>query len=313
LRVRIDLPPESRTPNPEPGDNRRMCPADPASRRAVLTRDTDLAAERVQVSLWQRMSGGDKLRSAAAASTATLRLSLAGIRARTPHADDASRFVTLAHIRLGKDLARRVYDTDGSGKPESMAMMDPVDVALLVAAVLERCGLRYVVGGSLASSVSGEPRSTLDVDVMVDIGEPAIACVTEGLSPEFYAEPDAFERAIRSRGSVNVIHMATATKVDIFVMGATPIEPEQMDRRMKVQMADRAGAALYVYTAEDILLQKLRWFRMGRELSDRQWRDVLGIITVQAGAMDLGYLRTAAARIEVLDLLERALVDGGSG
>lgn len=288
-----------------------MSPPDPGSRRAVLSRDTDRAAELLQVSLWRRMSAGARLRTAAAASAATLRLSLAGVRIRAPHADQNARLLTLARIRLGADIVRHAYGASGPRNMESMTIMDPVDVALSVAAVLDRCGLRYVIGGSLASSVSGEPRSTLDVDLMVDITEGAIACVIEGLSPEFYAEPEAFARAVRARSSVNVIHLATATKVDLFVMGATPIEPQQMDRRMKVQVPDRPGAELYVYTPEDILLQKLRWYRLGRETSDRQWRDVLGIIAVQAGGLDLGYLRSAAARIDVLDLLSRALAEAG--
>ena len=286
-------------------------PADPGSPRAVLSRDTDRAAERLQVALWRRMAAGAKLTTAGAASTATLRLSLAGIRIRAPHADENAHHLTLARIRLGAELVRQAYSASDPRNMEPMTIMDPVDVALTVAAALDRCGVRYVVGGSLASSVSGEPRSTVDVDVMVDIAESTIACVIEALGPGFYADPDAFARAVRLRSSVNVIHLPTATKVDLFVMGATPIEPEQMDRRMKVQVSDRAGAELYVYTAEDILLQKLRWYRLGNEASDRQWRDILGIIAVQADALDLAYLRGAAARIDVPDLLSRALADAG--
>ncbi len=288
-------------------------PPDPGSPRAVLSRDTDRAAERLQVALWRHMSAGAKLGTAGAASTATLRLSLAGIRIRAPHADENAHHLTLARIRLGADAVRHAYGASGPENMEPMTIMDPVDVALCVAGVLDRCGVRYVVGGSLASSVSGEPRSTVDVDVMVDISESEIACVTEGLGPEFYADAATFARAVRTRSSVNVIHLATATKVDLFVMGATPIESQQMDRRMRVQLPDRAGAALYVYTAEDILLQKLRWYRLGREISDRQWRDILGIITVQAGALDLEYLRSAAPRIDVSDLLSRALAEAGPG
>jgi hypothetical protein len=64
---------------------------------------------------------------------------------------------------------------------------------------------------------------------------------------------------------------------------------------------------LYVYTAEDILLQKLRWYRMGNEVSDRQWRDILGIVLVQGNALDLAYLSRAAEVLNVSDLLEQAL------
>jgi hypothetical protein len=64
-----------------------------------------------------------------------------------------------------------------------------------------------------------------------------------------------------------------------------------------------------VYTAEDILLQKLRWYRLGQEVSDRQWRDVLAIIAVQADALDLTYLRRAASPLGLSDLLERALYE----
>jgi hypothetical protein len=186
---------------------------------------------------------------------------------------------------------------------------DPLRAAALVIAVLERLGVRYSIGGSLASSLSGEPRSTLDVDIVAALEKEHITELTAALEDVFYIDRGAVERGVQMRSSINVIHIPTSTKVDLFVAGGTIIDEDLLQRRVAVTLGDDPPVRVYVHTAEDVLLQKLRWYRLGGETSDRQWRDVIGIIQVQGERLDREYLTRQAARLGVPDLLSRAMAD----
>jgi hypothetical protein len=184
---------------------------------------------------------------------------------------------------------------------------DPVRVALIVAKAVEACGVRYLVGGSLASAVSGEPRSTLDVDLVLELAENDVAPLVAALGDRFHVDADALRRAVRERSSANLIHYETSTKVDLFVAAGSALDKKQMDRRQRVRVSPDPDGWLYFYSPEDILLQKLRWYRLGNEVSDRQWRDVLAIILVQGERLDPSYLLEGAEALGVSDLLRRAL------
>lgn len=185
------------------------------------------------------------------------------------------------------------------------APIDPIAVALSVARTLDALGITHTVGGSIASSIAGEPRSTVDIDFVVALDESDVPSLVAALSADFYVDDEALNRAVRERSSANVIHQETQLKVDIFVAGGTPLDEQQLHRRLAVEVAE--GRTLHVHPPEDILLQKLRWYRKGGEVSDRQWRDILGIIRVQGRRLDRDYLRVNAPVIDVADLLTRAL------
>lgn len=183
---------------------------------------------------------------------------------------------------------------------------DPWEVAAAVTAELEAVGARYAIAGSLASGVVGEPRSTIDVDIVVELEGHQVDALAERLSARFYVPVGLLRRAVHERSSANVIDTLTALKVDLFMAGGTPLDRDGLDRRVATVSAG-VERPLYVHSPEDVLLQKLRWYRKGGEVSDRQWRDVIGIVRVQGARLDRVYLSYGAALLGVMDLLERVL------
>lgn len=190
---------------------------------------------------------------------------------------------------------------------------DHVEVALRVAAALDAAGVEYLVGGSMASSMAGEPRTTLDIDLVVRMKEAHVARLVQELGEEFHADPKSLQRAAREGTSANLLHLSSAVKVDLFVLGPSLFEQGQMRRRRQVKVASNPDRFLFAYTPEDIVLQKLRWYRMGNEVSDRQWRDVLSVLWNRALTIDHEYLRQGAVALGVEDLLSRASSESDEG
>ena len=186
----------------------------------------------------------------------------------------------------------------------------PLEVALRVVAVLDDLGIPYVLGGSLASSLVGEPRATADADLAVRIAEPDVARLVSALESEFYVDEAAARDAVQRCASFNLVHLESVQKVDLFVLGDDLLDRRQIEGRTRVRISEDPPRELWVGSAEDQILRKLRWYAAGGEVSDRQWRDVIGILEVQRGRLEMETLRDVAAELGLSGLLERALAEG---
>jgi hypothetical protein len=177
---------------------------------------------------------------------------------------------------------------------------------LLVA--LERLNIPYLISGSVASSVHGVARATRDIDVLVEMSASQVRPLASALARSFYADPDMMLESILARRAFNVIHYATSYKFDIFPAHSDAYTEAQFRRGQPGSFpVDNEEVHFQVVSAEDSILSKLVWYKSGGEISDQQWRDILGIVKVQGSRLDLEYLRKWALHLSVADLLDRAL------
>jgi len=184
---------------------------------------------------------------------------------------------------------------------------DAIRMTLLVTDVFEKMGISYAIGGSMSSSVHGIMRSTMDVDILADMRLEHIPGFVSSLSTAFYADDEMIRDAIRHKSSFNLIHLETAYKVDVFIPKQRAFDRMQLERRVDSLIIGDPEKTIYVTSPEDIVLSKLEWYRMGGEVSDRQWRDILGVVKTKAEQLDLIYLRHWAQILKVGDLLEKVL------
>ena len=186
-------------------------------------------------------------------------------------------------------------------------LTEPLAVTLSVIDALESLRVPYFVGGSLASAVHGVVRATMDVDIVADLRLEHVEPLVRILGDAFYADAEMMRAAVRRRRSFNLIHLETMFKVDVFVRKERPFDQAQFERRVLQTMTTDPERTAYVASAEDTILAKLEWYRMGGQTSDRQWRDVQDVLKVQEARLDLPYLRHWAAQLGLRDLMERAL------
>ena len=170
--------------------------------------------------------------------------------------------------------------------------------------VLDKLSISYYISGSLASSVFGLPRSTMDVDIVADIQSFHISRLIQSLKSEFYIDADMVKGAIDRLSSFNLIHLETAMKIDVFIQKRGHYQDSALNRKQKDTLIENdKNSEFYFSSPEDIILNKLAWYEKGSRVSERQWLDVLGVIKVQGNSLDKDYLKNWAQKLAIYNLL----------
>jgi hypothetical protein len=186
-----------------------------------------------------------------------------------------------------------------------MLPLETIAAIAPVVAEFERLGVAYYIGGSIASSVLGIPRSTLDVDIVADLAPKHVAPLVDALKTKYYIDGAMILDAIARRSCFNLIHLETSFKVDVFVVKNRSYD-RQVFSRINKPHAKPETPSFFLASAEDIILAKLEWYRLGDEVSERQWSDVIGVMKINGPSLDRAYLERWAGELGVVDLLAKA-------
>ena len=189
---------------------------------------------------------------------------------------------------------------------------DALDVALLVARAIDAVGGEYFIGGSVASSLQGEPRATNDIDIVVAMPGFRVREFADKLGKDFEVDQPMLRGALSSGGSANMFYLPMVTKIDIFGLGGAPYDEAEFGRRRKVRVRV-SGEELWVKSPEDTILRKLLWYREGGEVSEKQWRDVVEVLRIRGPQLEAAHLDAWAPRLRLEALLARARASAGQG
>jgi hypothetical protein len=262
--------------------------------------DTSPEAAAVLTAVYRRMPPGQKWLRLGQTYQEARALHAAGVRLRDPSATDWQIHRSWLEVNLG------FRDRAAVRAPTPVGPMQNLHDLREVVRALVGLGIPYALGGSMASSIHGVDRYTRDADLTVEPFPGREADLAGAFGPDWYVSLPAVRQAVRQRSSFNLINTSTGFKVDVFVRQEVAFEQSAMARRVALALPDQPDQPIVVHTAEDVILFKLRWYRLGDESSGQQWGDVLGVLEVQAGKLDDAYLDQWAADLGVADLLRRA-------
>jgi len=188
--------------------------------------------------------------------------------------------------------------------PDILMALQPVIEAF------EKLSIPYYIGGSIASSIYGMARATMDVDIVADINSNHISLLRQKLEKDYYIDEETIADAIGKRSSFNLIHLKSMIKIDVFIHKNEPYQNEALRRKIEENLDESEPSSKYYFSSpEDIVINKLQWYEIGGRVSERQWLDIIGVIKVQCDSLNKKYLQDWSNKLGLYDLLEKAFSD----
>ena len=273
----------------------------------TLAEDTSPEMEAVLIGLLRKRTPQQKLMSMMGLREMARRLILNNLRSQFPQATERELHYHLNVRCFGRELTDQVFS---AGKSGGEKMLNEIQIITMAARRLEEARIPYYISGGIASINYGEPRLTNDADIVIRIGLFQIPNFVKAFENNFVVSADAVRDSLERRYAFNIIHIESAYKIDFYPI--TDEEEMEISAFARRRPQDIGDGEIWMASAEDVVLAKLRWFRKGGEVSEKQWRDVLGVLKVQGERLDFAYLEPMAGRFGLADLLERAREDAGN-
>lgn len=267
--------------------------------------DTSRRAQAMQYAILRQLSPSRRGALALALSRTVLLASRRGIVQRHPQARPQEVLAQVLQINYAVPALPLAGGSAGM-------LADPLLAEAIqpVVTLFDRLGVVYHIGGSLASSLHGMPRATLDIDLVTQLEPAHIPVLVAELSPLFYCSETEMQDALTHDTmfpSFNLIHLTMGVKIDVFVPPPSPYLHSRLSRSVAIALDEQTPAAtVRVAAVEDMILTKLLWYEAGNRTSDRQWGDIVGMLAIQHATVDWDYLTAWAASLGVTGLLRLA-------
>ncbi|MBV6506143.1 MAG: hypothetical protein ILNGONEN_01714 [Syntrophorhabdaceae bacterium] len=276
----------------------------------TLAEDTSPEMEAVLIGLLRKRTPAQKLRSMMGLRELATRLMLNNLRSHSPQATADELQYGLNVRRWGQEISDRIFWARQKAlRLEANTPANELQIIVSVTKRLEALKIPHFIQGGIASIIYGEERLTNDADIVIRSLPFHIQRFVQAFENDFVVSVEAVQDALNKHYAFNIIHIETAFKIDFYpVTDADEMEISAFARR---QAHDIGAGEIWLASAEDVVLAKLHWFRKGGEVSEKQWRDILGILKVQGSKIDFTYLEPMAARFGLADLLQRAREDAG--
>lgn len=268
--------------------------------------DTNIDADIYLFARLKNLSLTQRIKIFAAHDRGVKKLCLAGVKSRHPGADLEEIRCIFARAVLGEKFTLNFQPT---GINESMWIQDSITLAGELHQIFESINIPYYVSGGVASSIHGEPRSTRDLDLVIEVQPEQIDLLVVTLeNAGYYCPAGAVENLKQGQERMlNITHTETIANADLYITDNSPFAISQMTRRILFNLDDIPS--FWMASAEDTILQKLLWSKGNQ--SQKQWRDVLGILKLQAQTLDYVYLTEWAERLNLVDAFSLALNEAG--
>ncbi len=270
------------------------------------SQDTAIEADIYFFQKWRQLSLKQRMERLISHERGVKKLCLIGIKSRHQNFSIQEIRDLFTRAVLGEKFTP---DFQPKGINENMWIQDSISLAGELHQIFEPINISYYVTGGVASSIHGEPRSTRDLDLVIEINQNQIDLLVKTLELSgYYCPAGAVEDLQHGYGNMlNITHTETIANADIYITDNSPFAISQMHRKILIDVEEIP--AFWIASAEDIILQKLHWGKGSK--SEKQWRDVLGIIKLQADNLDYGYLTEWAENLDLVADLSEILTQTG--